>query len=123
MLKVLYDGKCGICRKEINYYQGIAKPEKFEWLDVTEDDTVLKQNHISLADALMELHSIDAEGNVFKGVASFVQIWQRLPYWHLLAKIAALPVINPVLQKLYRIFAERRFKKLSHCQASLSQDA
>ena len=120
MLKVLYDGKCGICRKEINYYQGIANPELFDWIDVTVDEQVLATHNIGLAEALMQLHSIDSEGRVYTGVSSFIQIWQRLPYWRVLAKLAGLPGVKQVLQWLYKLFAERRFKKLSHCQASIS---
>ena len=33
--QVLYDGKCGLCNKEILYYQTIAPKGKFEWVDIT----------------------------------------------------------------------------------------
>ena len=34
MIKVLYDGKCGLCNKEISYYKKIANNNKFKWLDI-----------------------------------------------------------------------------------------
>ena len=34
MIKVLYDGKCGLCNKEISYYKKIANDKKFKWLDI-----------------------------------------------------------------------------------------
>ena len=34
MIKVLYDGKCGLCNKEINYYKKIANNKNFKWLDI-----------------------------------------------------------------------------------------
>ena len=122
MLKVLYDGKCSICRKEITYYQKIASPGRFEWLDVTADTTILEANNLKLSTVLMELHTIDQDGRISKGVDSFIAIWQRLPYWHILARIAALPLVKDLLQWLYKIFARRRFKRLSHCQIALQKD-
>ncbi|MDG1286309.1 MAG: DCC1-like thiol-disulfide oxidoreductase family protein [Rickettsiales bacterium] len=44
MLTVYYDGKCGLCNKEIRYYQRIAPVGVFLWVDVTQkaDDFVAK---------------------------------------------------------------------------------
>ena len=123
MLRVLYDGKCGICRKEIEYYQRIAEPGLFTWHDVTSDQAILAEYDLRLSDTLMELHTIDSDNQVHKGVASFIRIWERLAYWRILAKIATLPGINNILQRLYIIFARRRFQRLDHCQVSLRNES
>ena len=121
MLKVLYDGKCGICRKEIEYYQKIASPERFQWFDITSESAILAEYKLRLADVLLVLHTIDEQNNIYTGVDSFIKIWQRLPYWRFLAKIANLPFIKSTLAWLYKIFAERRFNRLEHCQLSLEE--
>ena len=122
MLSVLYDGKCSICRKEIEYYQKIAPSERFQWLDITTNTEVLANYHLKMSEVLFELHTVDSSGQMYKGVDSFILIWQELKYWRLLAKFASLPLIKPMLKRLYIVFAERRFKRLSHCQLSLQNE-
>ena len=46
MIKVFYDGKCGLCAKEINHYKEIAPQGIFEWVDVTESPKRLEQYNI-----------------------------------------------------------------------------
>ena len=43
MITVLYDGKCGLCRKEINHYRKIAPDNIFDWQDITESADDLKK--------------------------------------------------------------------------------
>ena len=46
MIKVLYDGKCGLCNKEINYYKKIANNKNFKWLDIANNPRDLKEFNI-----------------------------------------------------------------------------
>ena len=34
MITVFYDGGCGLCHKEIAYYQRIAPKDRFVWVDL-----------------------------------------------------------------------------------------
>ena len=38
MITVFYDGKCGLCSKEINHYIKIAPEGIFNWQDITKDN-------------------------------------------------------------------------------------
>ena len=42
MTIVYFDGKCGLCSKEIRYYQKIAPKGVFEWQDIAHDAGPLK---------------------------------------------------------------------------------
>ena len=53
LTKVFYDGKCGLCSKEINYYKRIAPKNIFEWHDIASNPEKLKEVHVSQYDALM----------------------------------------------------------------------
>ncbi len=57
--QVLFDGKCGLCNKEIRYYQSIAPKGKFEWVDITISKNLARYPSIDLRDALMNLHVIE----------------------------------------------------------------
>ena len=117
MIKVYFDGKCGLCSKEIRYYQKIAPSATFSWCDIANDPAPLAQLGIGQAEALRLLHAEDHEGQLHIGVAAFILIWKQLHFgWQLLAALAGLPIIRPLLEAVYWRFAAYRFARLSHCQ-------
>ena len=48
MITVFYDGKCGLCSKEINHYRKIAPSNIFNWQDITESADELNQEGITI---------------------------------------------------------------------------
>ena len=52
-IKVYFDGNCGLCSKEINYYKKIDKKNTFDWVNIYNDDTDLKKFGITKSEALM----------------------------------------------------------------------
>lgn len=123
MLTVYYDGKCGLCSKEIAHYRRVAPSGAFQWRDVASDPDALADHGITQSEALRLLHAKDETGALHVGVDAFIQIWQRLNRWHWLAKIGSLPGIYAAAKVAYRVFADRRFRKLRHCQIAAARDA
>ncbi|WFS04598.1 thiol-disulfide oxidoreductase DCC family protein [Rhizobium tumorigenes] len=118
MIKIFYDGACGMCSREINHYRKVAPAGVFDWVDVMKDETALQNENVSLADALMELHGKDDNGRMHVGVDAFLLIWRHIPRWRIAAKIASFPPINAALRAIYPIFAKWRFARLAHCQVA-----
>ena len=116
MLTVYYDGKCGLCRREIEYYKRIAPRDIFLWQDIANDPAGLADLDVSQEEALRRLHARDAAGNVYVGVAAFIAIWQGLNYWRYLALICKMPLLNALVSFVYNRFADYRFSRLAHCQ-------
>ena len=117
MTIVYFDGKCGLCSKEISYYQKIAPKGVFEWQDIAHDASALKPLNISQADALRLLHAKDKKGEMHIGVDAFILIWNELSIgWRFLSVLAGLAIIRPILGWVYRRFASYRFARLEHCQ-------
>jgi len=116
MITVFFDGKCGLCSKEINYYRKIAPDGIFIWQDITKSADDLKANGISLSQGLKLLHTKDIDGKFYVGVDAFIVIWKQLKGWRLLAIFVSLPIIKQIINFAYRIFANWRFKRLKHCQ-------
>ena len=77
---------------------------------------------ISLADGLRLLHAMDQNGKIHVGVDAFILIWSQLSNWIWLGRIVSLPVIRPIINKLYVKFADIRFKKLEHCQIAAKEN-
>ena len=123
MIKVFYDGKCGLCSKEIAYYRRIAPNGIFDWHDITASAVELEKEGITLAECLKILHVIDREKRIHKGVDAFISIWSELKYWKPLARLVSYPVVKPVANMMYTCFANWRFNKLEHCQIALKRDS
>ena len=116
LIKVFYDGKCGLCSKEINYYKRISPDNLFEWYDIATNPEELKAIKVSQYDALMYIHALDTNANLKIGVDAFALMWGQLRYWNILSFLIKLPIINMFANILYNAFAKYRFKKLTHCQ-------
>ena len=123
MITVFYDGKCGLCRWEINHYKRIASADVFTWVDITENPAVTHKIGISYADGLKLLHATDSTGKLYVGVDAFLLIWRQITSWRILAKIVSLPIIRPVVNIAYRVFAAWRFTRLAHCQVAIKADS
>ncbi|MDX2165162.1 MAG: DUF393 domain-containing protein [Gammaproteobacteria bacterium] len=122
MITVFYDGKCGLCSKEINYYRKIAPNNIFDWQDITESTEELKKANISLAEGLKLLHAKDHNGQMYIGIDAFIVIWEQLKGWSILAALIRLPIIRHIANGAYQIFASWRFKQLKHCQLATKHD-
>lgn len=122
MITVYYDGKCGLCSKEINHYRKIAPEGIFEWQDITESADELAVEGITLSEGLKLLHAKDNDQRMHVGVDAFILIWRQLYKWRLLAWFVSLPVIRQSSNFAYRVFANWRFGRLEHCQLAARQD-
>ncbi|EHI49461.1 hypothetical protein HIMB100_00004220 [SAR116 cluster alpha proteobacterium HIMB100] len=116
MITIYFDGKCGLCSREITYYKRIAPEGLFYWADIAHDPSALKPLKISQADALRRLHGIDEHGALHVGVDAFVLIWRQLSYWRIFGVMVSLPGVRQIAGWVYDRFADYRFMRLDHCQ-------
>ena len=115
-IKVYFDGNCGLCSKEINYYNKIDKKNIFEWVNIYTHDTDLKKLGITKSEALMELHALDKNGKMYKGVDSFILIWKNLSFfWSILGIVVSFYPIYLTAKFAYKKFAIQRINKLGYC--------
>lgn len=122
MITVYYDGKCGLCRREIDHYISIASAETFEWVDITIKAERFIAQGFDVKDGLKALHVQDDSKNMHIGIGGFIVIWQNLPRWWILAKLINLPIIRHVAKFAYSIFANWRFKKLGYDSCDIEKN-
>ena len=79
MIRVFYDGKCGLCRREIAHYKRIAPEGVFEWVDIILRPAPFVQRGFVIKDGLKALHVEDDSGTMHKGIDAFLVIWRKLP--------------------------------------------
>ena len=122
MIKVFYDGKCGLCSKEINYYRRVAPSGIFDWQDIHICNHELINAGINISDALKILHVIDNNNKLYLGVDAFIIIWNNLAYWKNLARLVSIPIIRKIVNIAYKLFANWRFNRSSHCILAKNKD-
>ncbi len=119
MIRVFYDGKCGLCRGEIDHYKRIAPQNMFEWIDITVDSTPLVALNITIEDGLRLLHVQDSDGKICQGVDSFLVIWKNIPRFRWLARIVRIKPFYAIAAFLYDKFAAWHFTHMGYQKCAL----
>ena len=109
-LIVLYDGGCPLCRREIAHVKGLAQPEgagALCFVDISREgaEAVPSAERQAL---LARFHVQRADGSRLSGAAAFVAMWERLPGWRWLARLARVPGMMVLLEWAYRGFLHLR---------------
>ena len=110
-LTIFYDGACGVCLSEMNYYRSIAD-DRIRFIDIAAEDFVAEEHDRSMNDFMSELHVRDAKGRFYTGVEAFRALWNSLPspFYPLLSNLVGLPGIHLASKAGYAAFA--RFRHL-----------
>lgn len=110
---VYYDAACPRCRRDRDRYRRMAGDgaDGVEWCDVTGREAELASRGISPRDALLELHVETADGRVHRGIPAYAHLLSRLPRWRWLARLIRLPVVEPLLGRIYRWSVRRRLRR------------
>lgn len=99
-LRILYNGDCPVCAREIAHYRRVASASA---ADIVFDDlTALGARAVPLDPeaARRRLHAVE-DGRLVHGLPAFRALWRRLPGWRWLARLTGLPLVRPVAAWLY----------------------
>ncbi|XP_077369013.1 uncharacterized protein LOC144013721 [Festucalex cinctus] len=111
-VKVLYDGLCPICVTEIRFLQFLQRnqPKKVDFVDISlpgYDRANCKG--VSFEAAMEEMHVIDENDKVHRGVPAFAVMYSAVGLgW--LGRFMMWPSVRPLMDKSYAIFARNRLK-------------
>jgi predicted DCC family thiol-disulfide oxidoreductase YuxK len=109
-LTVYYDGACPRCIKDRNNYQKLQgkKTDTVCWFDITGKDKQLEELGIDPQQALTELHVKNADGKIVSEMDAYILLMSRVSLLKPLAFIIALPIIRPLLARLYHYKVNKR---------------
>jgi predicted DCC family thiol-disulfide oxidoreductase YuxK len=117
-ITVFYDGDCVVCATEVEHYRHKDHQGRLVIVDISATDFRPEQYGIELQAFMNELHVIDMQGTVYRGVEAFRAIWQAFPastVYGLMGTLIALPLLNPLARLCYRGFARiRRYLPKRH---------
>jgi predicted DCC family thiol-disulfide oxidoreductase YuxK len=110
-LQLFYDGSCSVCATEVERYGRKDHDNRLILVDISAPGFDPAPFGIPLAEFMYQMHAIDRNGRVFRGVEAFWAIWQAFPSSTLLGLcgiLISLPFVNPLARLCYRIFAGLR---------------
>ena len=109
-IKVFYNGACPVCNAGISSQKGKMSTCAVQWRDVNSDTNALKEVPADIEFVRERLHVIDGNGKLKIGLEAFEVIWQHSPGERWKAKLISLPIVKPILDKTYNIFAKYLYK-------------
>lgn len=106
--KLLYDGECPICKREVCILKKKDSQTKIKFIDISSKEFLpLENNNIDYNTAMSQIHAIDGNGNLLVGIPAFATVYARC---QLLVTSALLRIsfIKWTLKPLYTLFAKKR---------------
>jgi predicted DCC family thiol-disulfide oxidoreductase YuxK len=105
-----HDGECPICNIEIDLMKKLDRQRNINWVDISKDKAALNDAGLSYEQTMAKLHVLDEHSNVMhSGVKGFLAVWKQLPYYRRLVPIVErVPLVLPILNFFYSIFARYR---------------
>jgi len=111
-ITVYYDGACPKCVKDRADYERMSGKggEDVCWFDITGTDEALHSLGIDPQKALTELHVKDKKSNILSELDAYILLMSKVNRLKPLAWVIGLPVIRPVLSRIYRWQVKQRLR-------------
>ncbi len=110
-IKLLYDGACPLCMREVNFLQKRDAGRGWvKFVDIAADDYSAAENGgVDFETAMGRIHAVLPDGTVIKNVEVFRRVYEVLGMGWVYA-ITKLPVVGAIADFLYGIWADWRLK-------------
>jgi len=108
LLTLYYDGGCPVCTREIGFYQRRRGAERIRWINLAQSEDRELGPDLSREAAYARLHARRPDGQLVSGARAFAALWQTLPAFRPVGRIAALPGVVHGLEWGYRGFLRLR---------------
>ena len=111
-ITVYYDGACPKCVKDRQNYEKLAGKagEDVCWMDITGQEEQLRKIGIDPRKALTELHVKDENQQILSELDAYILLMSKVPLLKPLAWLIGLPLIRPLLARLYHWQVNRRLR-------------
>jgi predicted DCC family thiol-disulfide oxidoreductase YuxK len=95
----------------VRHYQRLDWAGRIRWVDLIQQPDVLEPFGVGFAEAMEQLHVVDARGRLVKGAFAFAALWTELPWYRWLAGLARLPGVLPLMDAAYRRMSRGRYAR------------
>ena len=105
--KLLYDGECPFCRREVRWLQRLNRHGHLAFEDVSSPEFDPEPFRVSREQLLGVIHGVFPDGRIVRKVEVFRQAYRAVGLGWLLAP-TGWPVLRLVFDSLYSLFAHYR---------------
>ena len=114
--EVFYDGKCPLCRREIEMIRRKDKHSRLRLTDIAAEE--FEPTDVPLQELMEVIHGRNPDESYVKGIEVFRQIYSRIGF-EFLVKLSKLPLVGKLLDWAYHLFAKVRYRsamqRMSRC--------
>ncbi len=121
ILNVYYDGFCMLCSREIEHYKKQKGSDAIMFTDITSQNFDPIKEGVDPVLVHKIMHVKNSRGELRTGVDAFIEIWEHLPKYKKMAKLAKKSPIKKALNFGYQVFAILRPylpRKSNECETS-----
>ncbi len=118
-VEVFFDGDCPLCVREIALLQRLdATRRRIRFTDIAAVGFQAEPLGVSYVDLMQRIHGRLPDGRLIEGVEVFRRLYSAVGFRRLVA-FTRLPVVRPLLDLLYRLFASNRLRLTGRCTPDL----
>lgn len=123
-LTVYFDAGCPVCSREIGFYRRQAGADAVNWVNLLQAAPADMGDDLPFDVALARFHVRRPDGTLVSGARAFALMWQQLPRFRTLGRVAALPGVVSVLELGYRVLLKVRglWRSPVMCEAPTGSD-
>lgn len=111
-LIVCYDGECGVCLAAIERLRNLDGDERLQFVPAQRVATELPGLAARIAPGALSsaLHVVEPDGRWISGGEAVLRIAETVPRLRPIARLGRLPLVNPLVEPLYRLVARHRHR-------------
>lgn len=107
--KLLYDGECPICRREVRWLRRVDRRNRLEFVDIAAPDFVAARFGLTHEAVQGALHALLPDGRVARAMDAVRAAYRAVGLgW--IAAPTAWPPLRPLFDRAYRVFARNRLR-------------
>ena len=106
---LLFDGACPFCAREATFLKEADREHRVAFVDISDPAFQAEAYGVARADVDAQLHFFDDEGRLFRAMDAVRAAYRAVGMGRRMAW-TGLPVIRPIFDRFYRIFARNRIR-------------
>lgn len=114
-VEVFVDNDCPLCRREVNFLRRRDKHQRILFTDISSPEFDATRYDHDMPTLMAEIRGRLPDGTWIKGVEVFRHLYLAVG-WKLPVALSRLPVIRPLLDVGYTLFARNRLRMTGRCR-------
>ena len=108
---IYFDNGCPVCAASAAHWRRRDWARRTAWVDLMEEPEALAGEGISFGTAMETLHVRDRSGRLVVGGDAFLELWEQLPGWRLVARVIRAARLERAFDRVYRWHSRGRFEQ------------